>query len=170
MLRKRSYRGQGLAEYALIIALVAIVVVAIGLVLGLAVQRGFGLVTGALNNTSSNSGSLMITNSVCGTVPGQTGMRVHGLTNIPLDQLQMETNLTANGDGWDSDKDGSKEVTQFVLHNSTSGTFLWNPMIDATTDNLDLCPSVVFVRTKNGTIGAAAPVIKKDCSAPGTCS
>ena len=45
---KKSQRGQGLPEYALIIALVAIVGIVILGVVGLAATRNFGLIAGAL--------------------------------------------------------------------------------------------------------------------------
>lgn len=162
MLRKRSHRGQGLAEYALIIALVAIVVVAIGLVLGLAVQRGFGLVVGGLqNNASTDSGKLLIEKAYCAVSSTQTGMWVTGLTTIPLSDLEVETNQSSANKALKA-SDGTYRIFP-PEENGSAGTFKWNPTIHDSQPNLSYCPTTIFIRNKRGSVGASAPITKLDC-------
>ena len=50
----RGVRGQGLAEYGLILALVAIVVIVVLSLVGMAVNRGLGLVLGSLGGQKND--------------------------------------------------------------------------------------------------------------------
>src|SRR5258708_6511423 len=86
---RRYQSGQGLTEYAIIIALVALVaIVALGLI-SLAARRGLGIVGGALGANHEERGSTYIwfeSNQPpqCGYLPSQdaTGLYVQFYTNI----------------------------------------------------------------------------------------
>jgi Flp pilus assembly pilin Flp len=154
-------------EYALIIALVAIVVIAIGAILGLTVQRGFGLVTGALGGVTNAPGALEITHAYCGVRSGQTGMRVIVMSTIDPGQLEVHTDKTAVN-AFDSDGDGVPNVGSFSVYGSNPNMYIWNPMVDDTAENFGKCPVTIFIRTKQGSSNnwmASAPVVKKDCNA-----
>src|SRR5689334_20680410 len=55
--RRRSHPGQGLPEYAIVIALVALVCIVILGIVGLAATRNYGLVAGALGAKKEVQGS-----------------------------------------------------------------------------------------------------------------
>jgi Flp pilus assembly pilin Flp len=71
---KRSAVGQGLGEYALILALVAIAVIVIVGLLGQAVQRGYGVIGAVLGAKQEVAGVLEFSSGAlprCGRAPGQ---------------------------------------------------------------------------------------------------
>ncbi|MBX3066140.1 MAG: hypothetical protein U0528_07315 [Anaerolineae bacterium] len=160
-LRLRSARGQGLAEYALILALVALAVIAIGLLLGLATQRNYGLVAGALGAHKEETGAqeIRIEQARCIAVPdvNQTGMFVTGFTNVPLDQLQVYTTKSA-GKAFDADSDGIIDERPLLLNEDVPGTFKWNPMIKSAEANTGLCPVSIMITTADGKLSAISPV------------
>jgi Flp pilus assembly pilin Flp len=98
----RSQSGQGLAEYALIIFIVAISAIVILSLLGVAVQRVYGLITASLGGKAEASGAeiIHITGADCYVIAkgssyaggvyaatGHTGYFLKVDTNVPLEQL-----------------------------------------------------------------------------------
>src|SRR5215470_565194 len=64
--RRRGARGQGLVEYGLIIMLAAVVTIAAAFAMGLAVQRVYGIIVGALGtNGSSDTHVIQIDQATC---------------------------------------------------------------------------------------------------------
>lgn len=95
----KSHEGQGLAEYAIIIALVAIVsAVILGLV-GWAVQQNYGVITGALGGKKEvHSASNFLyfdpnAGAQCGYrgASGQTGLLIQFYTDINIGTLTVRT-------------------------------------------------------------------------------
>jgi Flp pilus assembly pilin Flp len=66
-MRRKSQQGQGMVEYALLLALVAVVAIGILSLVGYAAQGTMGLAVGALRGTGTGSGSsfLRITSVKC---------------------------------------------------------------------------------------------------------
>ncbi len=103
---RRSVRGQGLAEYALIIALAALVtIIAIGLV-SLAVQRGFGVVGGALGakkGQGEGGGQTLVIDTDqlprCGYLPSQnsTGLYAQFYSSVDPSQVLVSTDTGIMG-------------------------------------------------------------------------
>ncbi|GEM_PF-6800498 len=88
-MKRRSQRGQGLVEYALILALVAVVAIVILGVLGWVVQGGLGLVLGGLQAPGSSvasSSHLSLLSVQC-----ESGNRivVDFSTDLPLNELTL---------------------------------------------------------------------------------
>src|SRR5690349_18357556 len=92
-------QGQGLVEYALIVVLVAILVVGAGYLIGLAAQRIYGIVAGALGASHKTTGArvIEITTAECIADPhqgdsGLTGLWVTGITTEDVMKLTGSTN------------------------------------------------------------------------------
>lgn len=88
-MKRRSQRGQGLVEYALILVLVAIVAIVILGVLGYVTQGGFGLVLGGLQSPGravASSSHLTFLSVQC--KPG-VNIHVQFSTDLPLTELSL---------------------------------------------------------------------------------
>jgi Flp pilus assembly pilin Flp len=98
----RTQSGQGLVEYALILAIVAIGAILILKLLGLAVERIFGITTASLGGKAQSAGAeiINITGADCYVISvgssyaggafaatGYTGYFLKVDTNVPFDQL-----------------------------------------------------------------------------------
>ncbi len=140
----RTLRAQSLAEYALALGLVAIVVIVIAFGIGLADQRIFGLVAGALGAKHDTQGGHYITidSAPCISVAAtqQTGLYVTGTYG-----------------GMDiSDLTGSSQFGLMGVEvNGTPGNFVYHPMISSTAADLGLCPKSVVIQGKDGSLAEA---------------
>ncbi len=88
-MKRQSRRGQGLVEYALILALVAIVAIAILGALGWVIQGVVGLVVGGVQSPGSSvasSSHLTILSARC--EPGNK-IVVDFATDLPLEELSL---------------------------------------------------------------------------------
>jgi Flp pilus assembly pilin Flp len=149
-------KGQSLPEYAIIIALVALVVIVIAFGIGLATQRIFGVTAGALgatHNSSGPNGYIEITTAQCITSRGQglTGLWVIGNTNMSLDRLTGSTNLGV-GTGMGG--------APFPLQPNGANGFKFNPLL-ATAIDTSVCPKSVVIQADDGTI-AISPITVLD--------
>jgi len=153
--RKRSPRGQGLVEYAIIIALVAIVVVVIITFVGFAAKRNFGIVAGALgathDETSGPGTHIEITSAQCLGSKSQNlmGIWILGRSNVAPSQLMGSTDLgyftaPTNNSG--------------VPGDDNPGDWRYNPLIPGSGIDLTRCPHSVVIQAADGTT-AVAPVI-----------
>ena len=162
---KQLERGQGLVEYGIIIALVAIITaVAIGLV-SRATQRGYGVIGAALGAKRDNIGGrvIEITNAQCiveqktihhqnsGTdeVIHQTGMWIIGITNVNVAELTASTEKVI-GTGLDG-------LPSPVEVNGDPSSFKWHPTLSPDTEDSTLCPKAIVIQANDGTI-ALSPV------------
>jgi Flp pilus assembly pilin Flp len=136
-LRKRaSTRGQGLVEYALIIALVAIVSIVTLAVIGPAAQRIFGLVTGALG-TRANTSSLVTfdvnQHARCGYLAGTgTGFYMQFYATVPASQLQISTD--------------NNVVLTLAADSGLPGRYVLSQLLDSG-DNTGKCPRSVVIQS-----------------------
>ncbi len=135
--------GQGLVEYALILALVAIVVIVVAFVLG---QAG---ALGAKYNTSGQH-AIEITGAQCIAVQSthQTGLWVVGFTNEDLTALTGSTEQAVGT--------GLQNLPSPLDPNGPNG-FKFHPLLSQTTADLSLCPRSVVIQSTNGAI-ALSPV------------
>lgn len=153
MARERNRKaGQGLVEYALILALVAIVVIGIAFVLGQAVQRLYGIVGGALGAKYNTGGqhAIEITSAQCIAVQSahETGLYVVGLTNEDLNNLTGSTEQAVGT--------GLGHLPSPVDPNGPDG-FKFHPLLSPTAADLSLCPRSVVIQSTDGAI-ALSPV------------
>lgn len=153
---RRKLYGQSQVEYIVILALVSLVVIAAGSALGPAINRVFGVVTGALGtqyNTVGSGHTIEIVTAVCESAPNpsRTGLWVSGNTDEPVDQLVGSTNL-AVGTGLNG------ESSPVTTNNAVPGTFLFNPIL-VSREDLSICPSSVVIQATDGAI-AIAPVTR----------
>jgi|GEM_PF-612182 len=136
-----KHEGQSAAEYALIIGLAALVVIVVTLLVGLGVQRIYGLVAGALGAHYDTHGkhTIEITSAQCISVAkiGQTGLQVIGNTDEAIADLTGSTEL------------GLSPVS------ADAGGFLYHPMIDADHADASKCPVSVVIQGKDGAIAVA---------------
>jgi Flp pilus assembly pilin Flp len=149
-LRHRAH-GQGLTEYALILAVVALVVIVIVGLVGLAVQRSYGVVGGALGTKYNAQGqhSIDIVTAQCIALQSAnlTGLWVIGNTNEDIANLTGSTNQ-AVGTGMDG-------ASSPVEANGPNG-FKFHPLLSYTAD-LSICPISVVIQAGDGSI-AVSPV------------
>ncbi len=155
--RLRKYqRGQGLIEYALILILVAVVVIAVAGLVGLAVQRLYGLVAGALGTKYDTVGHLTIDApgarcwhmSPTSDYPqGFIGIDLHGITDIPFADLTYSTegSVGTDLDGKDASVEGNPSAPNYKVQYILSKTPPFT------------CPRVVVIQAKSGAI-AISPV------------
>lgn len=170
---RRKARGQGLVEYALIIVLVALVVVIAASVLGVGLQRVYGIAVAGLGTKKDHEGStyIRIERSECwgqiievreagsGTLLNTyylTGLFVSGTTNVPLSELDGSTDRFM-----DTPVDGTKFV--FTPNADESGveipgSFVFNPLISGTVSDATMCPRAVVIQRRDGSAIAVAPV------------
>ncbi len=145
-------RGQGLVEYALILALVAVVVIAVAFLLGQATQRVYGVIGGAVGITYNSVGqhAIEITTAECiaEQASNLTGLWVVGITNEDVANLTGSTNL-AVGTGID----GAPSPVEI---NGPNG-FKFHPLLLEHGTDLSVCPVSVVIQAKDGAI-AISPV------------
>jgi hypothetical protein len=147
----RGAQGQGLAEYALIVALVALVVGVSAFSIGFVTERVFGVVAGVLGAKHNSSGAhvIEITSATCigQQSPAMTGLVVFGITDSGLDQLQVSTDVAITG------------LTSTSLPISSTDIpngFLINPIVSSTLD-MAACPHSIVIQTADGST-AVSPV------------
>jgi pilus assembly protein Flp/PilA len=158
MMRRRyrnQERGQGLVEYAIILVLVAIVVIVVGMLLGLAVQRIYGLAAAGLGARYNSTGTrhIVIDESLCivQSNPDMTGLWIIGRTNIPFPQITGSTErAVGTGIG------GDPLPISSYSGNGPEG-FAYNPLLDGSHKDESLCPKLIVVQATDGTI-ALSPV------------
>jgi Flp pilus assembly pilin Flp len=161
---RRPQQGQGLIEYALILALVAVAAIVILGAVGVAVQRVIGLTAGALgaHKNSQVAQVINITAADCFVIDvgssymggafaanGYTGLFIKVDTNVPLDQLNMA---------------GTESMLKMPLFEDQS-TIVPPPGISHYTFRIDLatytdatrCPHSSVVQSLQGAI-AVSPV------------
>jgi Flp pilus assembly pilin Flp len=164
----RAHRAQGLAEYALILVLVSIVVIAILALVGLGLHRAYGLVAGSLGGKQDASGSIAIRieQSLCIAKldTNQTGMYITGFITpgVPLTDFEVHTTKTADT-AFDADSDGiidTMDLNQIPLAEyGGPGGFKWNPMIKSNLASTGLCPTAIMIRLRgNASVFAVSPV------------
>jgi Flp pilus assembly pilin Flp len=151
--KRSAKQGQSLVEYALILVLVAVTVIVVARLVGLATERVFGVTVAALGTTAEvagNDGFIEITSATCYAVrsTGEVGLWVLGNSNIPPDQLTGSTEVTVN---------------QVPVTANGSG-FKYNPNIvsfpaEKTKALTSLCPNAVVIQSSGGAM-AVAPVQK----------
>jgi pilus assembly protein Flp/PilA len=144
--------GQGLVEYALILALVAIVVVAVASVLGPALQRVYGVITASLGgkyDTIAPQHSIKIVTAQCIAVQSAnlTGLWVVGETDEDVANLTGSTDRAVGT--------GLEGLASPVEANGRSG-FKFHPLLAYAAD-LSVCPKAVVIQAPNGAI-AISPV------------
>jgi Flp pilus assembly pilin Flp len=149
-------KGQGLVEYALILALVALVVIAVTFLIGLSVQRVYGLVVGALG-INHGSSALNIESSpppACYLVGSTTNIYLKGYTNQQFSELTFSTNLTYN-----SDASGTAitPIRAAPGNSGTSGAFEVGYQLAPVRDRTK-CPTTAVIQAQDGTI-ATTPII-----------
>ncbi len=129
--KRRTQRGQGLAEYALIIVLVAILVIGVASALGFGIQRVYGLVAGALgaHYDTHKQHTIVINSAQCISLASvnQTGLWVIGSTDENL------------GDVTGSSEFGGSPVS------ANGAGFNYHPMIDANHADVTECPASVVI-------------------------
>lgn len=142
---KSPQKGQSIAEYVLLLALVAIVAVAILFGVGLATQRIYGLIEGAfgVHFDTHDKHIVEITSAQCISVASihQTGLWVVGNTDEDIADLTGSTEF------------GLSEVS------ANGSGFLYHPMIDANAADVTKCPESVVIQAKDGAI-AIVPLVK----------
>jgi len=151
----RQYQtGQALVEYALILALVAVVVILAAFLLGLATQRVTGVVGGALGVKHDTTGThqIVIESAECMAQPSThlTGLVVYGTTDEDVTTLTGSTEQ-AVGTGLYGDP---RPVTS---NEGVARTFLFNPLLSEAKADLTLCPKSIVIQAKDGSI-AVSPV------------
>jgi len=148
--RQQPNSGQSLAEYALIIASVAIIVIVVAFAIGLGAERIFGILGGAFGAHHDAHGEHFITidTAQCLASKSQnlTGLWVTGSTDEDLSKLSGSTNLSTTG------LDG----VPFIISDNGAGGYKFNPLL-AYSVNLDVCPQSVAIQGADGT-EAFAPV------------
>jgi Flp pilus assembly pilin Flp len=151
-MKRRRHHGQGLVEYALVLVLVALVVIAIVFTVGLGVQRVYGVVAGALG-VSHTKAELMLDSpgARCYLYDGTTNIYLTGSTNIPFSELTFSTNTTYN-----SGSGGGVTPIRASVPGTTTGTF-WVGYQLAPVQDRGLCPTSVVIQSSNGAI-AISPV------------
>jgi Flp pilus assembly pilin Flp len=146
---RREKKGQGLVEYALIIALVAVVVIVAAAVVGLAVQRVYGVIVAALGTKHDAVGHLEIESAQCiaSTSLGKTGLIVYGYTTDDPSKLTASSELTVG-----TSLDGS--MLLITSNGGAPNSFLLNRVF-ANQANIALCPKTIVVQSPNGIIAVA---------------
>jgi Flp pilus assembly pilin Flp len=149
--QKELEKGQGLVEYALILALVAIVAVVALSIFGQGVQRVFAITTAALDGRHDTTGAqiVQITTAQCIAVQSSnvTGLWVVGVTNLDVTTLTGSTEQSVG--------QGLGGAASPVTTNGPGG-FKFNPLL-AYEANTSVCPQAVVIQSSDGSI-ALAPV------------
>jgi pilus assembly protein Flp/PilA len=158
-------RGQGLVEYALILALVAVVVIVVGAVLGNAVQRVYAVIAGTLGTKYDTVGehSIVIETAACytmhnwckapddtdGTQPKVdcTGLVVNGTTKENVAKLTASTEQSVGT---------TVGGVPLAVEENGDGGFKFYPILSYTYD-AGVCPRAVVVQSTSGAI-AISPV------------
>ena len=153
--RRQSNSGQSLAEYALIIASVAIIVIVVALAIGLGAERIFGILGGAFGVHHDAHGQHFITieTAQCLASKSQnlTGLWVTGSTDEDLSKLSGSTNLSTTG----------LNGVPFEISENGASAYKFNPLL-ASGLNLEVCPQSVVIQATDGTeafSGVTAQVI-----------
>jgi hypothetical protein len=141
-------------EYAFVIVLIAIVSIVAAFLIGLAVQRIYGIVTGALGTKGveiRNGKYIEITTAQCMVWPAQniTGLWVVGISNEEVGNLTGSTEL-AVGTGIDG-------AASPVEINGTAPNFKFHPLLAANVADGKFCPTSIVIQSKSGAI-AVSPV------------
>jgi Flp pilus assembly pilin Flp len=147
-LRKHE-QGQGLVEYALILALIAVATVAATFLLGQAVLRIYGMVGAAAGAKYNSVGERAIEIQVAQCIVKQganiTGLWVTGFTNENVANLTASTDQTAGVSGLAS-----------VVESMPPNGFRFDPIMAYSADE-SACPKSVVIQAADGAI-AISPV------------
>ena len=149
--RRAGSRGQGLAEYALLLVLVALVAAVSTFAVGLAVQRVYGVLVAAFGVKHNAVGQIEITQALCDASQSQntTGLWVIGTTSEDVTNLTGSTEMAVGT--------GLGGAPSPVTDNGAAGTFKFNPQLGSGL-NLSLCPKAVVIQARDGAI-AVSPVM-----------
>jgi Flp pilus assembly pilin Flp len=152
---RRGKSGQSLVEYALILVLVAIVAIVALFAVGLATQKNFGIIVGALGQ-KKNAGVITIEVAQCGVNHEIhfTGFWVTGSTDLAPSQLTVSADVpTVIGPG------GSPvPLSSIPVTGGSGGPFQWNPQLAGIgTEDSSLCPREIVIQSKDGAI-AVSPI------------
>ncbi|HLY27386.1 MAG TPA: hypothetical protein VKQ72_13670 [Aggregatilineales bacterium] len=155
-LRYRS-RGQGQVEYALVLAVVSLVVIVAVTLVGLGAQRVYGVIAGSLgakHDTLTQGHTIEIVSAQCIAVPSQnlTGLWVVGNTDELVANLTGSTNL-AVGTGIG----GAPSPVNPDPDNPN--VFKFQPLLSQQKADLTLCPIAVVIQATDGAI-ATAPITR----------
>jgi hypothetical protein len=148
---RRQTRGQALPEYALTIVLVAVVVIVAAALVGLAVQRVYGVILGSLGAKKGDAGVIDITLAECITSQSpspHTDLWITGPTSEDVANLTGSTGQMVG-----TDTQGNSAPVQL----QSAGIFLWNPNISSTDADSSTCPTAVVIQSTTGAI-AVSPV------------
>jgi Flp pilus assembly pilin Flp len=161
---RRGARGQGMVEYALILVLGAVAVIVATFAIGLAVQRLYGVVVGALGTkasvTNASHATITIAEAKCYLAPnhvnpdsskGVVAMWVTGYysSGLSVSDLTASTNYSVGT--------GVNNMVALVKPNGAN-SFLWNPDLKFATTDSKYCPIAVVIQSKDGVL-AASPVM-----------
>ena len=142
--QRRSNNGQSLAEYALIIASVALIVIVVAFAIGLGAERIFGIIGGAFgaHHDDHRAHFITIDTAQCFASKSQnlTGLWVTGSTDEDLSKLNGSTNLSTTG----------LNGVPFTISDNGVGGYKFNPLL-AYSVNLDVCPQSVVIQAADGT-------------------
>lgn len=169
--RVRRRNGQGLVEYSLTLALVAIVVVVALFAVGLVLTRIFGVTAAGLGSAQdSTSGDLIaITSSQCYVGPDINGddvtaVRIEGTTSLGIDGSWMDEGgtihdrypLRARIDNLDGKDFQGREAA--VIANDNGPGWMWSYYVSQTEANAGLCPKGAAIQSNSGST-AFAPIV-----------
>ncbi len=147
----RKESGQGMVEYALILALVAVAAMTVLSLVGLSVQRSLAVVAGVMgaDHDMNDRAILQIVTAQCIAVAssGLTGMWVTGVTDQDISTLtaSSEQGINVGVDG----------LSAGVVA-SGPNTFQYNPLLAYRAD-VGVCPRTIVVQSASGAV-AIAPV------------
>lgn len=142
-------RGQGFVEYALVLVIVALVVIVIVGLLGMALQRSYGVVAGLLGAKHNTEHVIEIVTAQCIAIQSEnlTGLWVIGNTTEDVSKLTGSTEQAVGT--------GMTGLESPVETNGPNG-FKFHPLLAHTAD-LSVCPKSVVIQAANGAI-AVSPV------------
>ena len=150
-MRQSRQEGHGLVEYALILALVALVAIVVVALTGVAAQRGYGVLGGALGARYDTQGQRVveITGAQCIALQSAnlTGLWVIGNTNYDVAHLTGSTERAIGT--------GLEGLPAPIEANGPSG-FKFHPLLAYKAD-LGVCPKSVVIQAADGAV-AVAPV------------
>lgn len=164
----RRQNGQGLVEYSLTLALVAIVVVVALFAVGLVLTRIFGVTAAGLGSAQDSTvgDQIAITSCQCYVVPSLnvTAVRIEGTTNLSIDGSWMDSEgtihdrypLRARVDNLDGRDFQGREAA--VIANDSGPGWMWSYYVSQTEANAGLCPKGAAIQSNSGAT-AFAPIV-----------
>ncbi len=145
--KRRAARGQGLAEYALILSLVGIVSIAALFALGLLIQRTLGVLGGSMGTKWESGGvtAIEITRAECQVdiYRDILGYYIQGNTNVDPATLILRTNF---GDGV------NRQGQALLLEPDGAGKFKLERVETDVPVEAGNCPTGIAIQSPDGSI------------------